>query len=236
MAHQVDIHQAQTAILRELLFHPNASFAQLREPTGLTSDHFNFHITRLLALGFVTKESRGRYKLSPKGKEFANRLDTDKNTVERQPKVAVILNVEKQLNGKRHYLFQERLKNPYYGFWGLPTGKITWGEKVIDTAERELLEETNLSADWEVAGIYHELAVIEESGELIEDKIFFICHGTNPKGKMLVDFEGGHNEWMTKEEALAKKSVFPNFELELEIMESDKWLHEHEMHYKVQDF
>lgn len=236
MSHQIDLHKAQTSILRELLFHPHAGYAQLQKPTELTSDHFNFHISRLQELGLVTKEGRGKYKLSPKGKEFANRLDTDKNTVERQPKVAVILNVERQRKGERQFLFQERLKNPYYGFWGLPTGKITWGEKVADAARRELLEETNLEADWRVAGIYHELAKIKETDELMEDKIFFVCHGTNPRGKLMEDFEGGHNEWLTVEEAKAKGNVFPNFDLEVELVDSDTWLREHVMHYKSQEF
>lgn len=48
MSHEVSIHDAQTSILRELLFHPNAGYAKLQRPTGLTSDHFNFHINRLI--------------------------------------------------------------------------------------------------------------------------------------------------------------------------------------------
>ncbi|HSX01134.1 MAG TPA: hypothetical protein VLF67_02725, partial [Candidatus Saccharimonas sp.] len=85
MSHEVNIHAAQTAILRELLFRPSAGFAQLQGPTGLTSDHFTFHINRLLEVGFIERVGRGQYRLTPKGKEYANRLDTDNNTVERQP-------------------------------------------------------------------------------------------------------------------------------------------------------
>jgi DNA-binding transcriptional ArsR family regulator len=137
MSHEVNIHAAQTNILRELLFHPHATFAQLQKPTGLSSDHFNFHISRLTELGLVEKLNRGQYALTPKGKEYANRLDTDNNTVERQPKIAVILAVERSVDGQRQILFQERLKNPYFGFWGLPTGKMLWGETVDETAARE---------------------------------------------------------------------------------------------------
>ena len=71
MAHEVKLHQAQTSILRELLFHLAAGFAKLQKPTGLTSDHFNFHITRLQDIGYVTKLKRGHYSLTPAGK-FAN--------------------------------------------------------------------------------------------------------------------------------------------------------------------
>ncbi|MCB9823209.1 hypothetical protein H6800_02955, partial [Candidatus Nomurabacteria bacterium] len=51
-------------------------------------------------------------------------MDTDDNTIERQPKSAVILAIEREVKGVKQYLFQERLKNPYFGFWGLPSGKM----------------------------------------------------------------------------------------------------------------
>jgi predicted transcriptional regulator len=91
MSHEVKIHDAQTSILRELLFRPKATFAELQKPTNLSSDHFNFHIGRLVELKYVEKVDRGNYSLTQKGKEYANKLDTDDNTIERQPKSAVIL-------------------------------------------------------------------------------------------------------------------------------------------------
>jgi predicted transcriptional regulator len=80
MSLHANIHSAQSKILRELLFHPQAGFAELQKPTGLSSDHFNFHISRLVELGLVEKLERGTYALTSKGKEYANRLDTDNNT------------------------------------------------------------------------------------------------------------------------------------------------------------
>lgn len=236
MSHEVSIHDTQTSILRELLFHPQAGYAKLQKPTGLTSDHFNFHITRLVELGLVEKVSRGLYKLTPRGKEYANRLDTDNNTVERQPKIAVILAIERTHKGKKQFLFQERLKNPYYGFWGLPSGKVRWGETIVETAMRESLEETGLTADWRVAGVYHEQVTQAESQEMLEDKVFFCVHGTNPKGQMLADFEGGHNEWMTWEEGSAKEKKFDSFEMELEILNAKDWLIERQTSYSKDVF
>jgi len=58
----------------------------------------------------VEKISRGSYSLTHKGKEYANKLDTDNNTVERQPKTSVILAVERGTGKNKEYLFQERLK------------------------------------------------------------------------------------------------------------------------------
>lgn len=236
MSLEVKIHNAQTAILRELLFHPSAGFADLQKLTKLSSDHFNFHINRLVELDLVEKVKRGHYSLSSKGKEYANRLDTDDNTIERQPKSAVILALEKQTKSGKKYLFQERLKNPYFGFWGLPSGKMRWGESVIETAERECLEETGYTAEFSVAGVYHERVILEETNEMMEDKIFFVCRGKNPKGKLIIDFEGGHNEWLTFDDAFSKPKKFDSFKAEIDILDSDEWLVERLTKYNKANF
>jgi len=236
MSHEINIHAAQTSILRELLFHPKAGYAELQKPTKLTSDHFNFHITRLVELGFVEKVVRGEYKLTPKGKEYANRLDTDNNTIERQPKAAVILALERERNGQKEFVFQERLKNPYFGFWGLPSGKIRWGETIVETAQRESLEETGLDADFKVAGVYHEQVVQQESGEKLEDKIFFVVSGTNIRGNLQTSFEGGRNQWMTFEKAFKKTKKFDSFKIELDMLTSKDWLVERTTTYSKQVF
>jgi len=111
MSLEVKIHDAQTSILRELLFHPHAGYAELQKPTGLEGDHFNFHIVQLVKRGLVEKQARGRYSLTPTGKEYANKLDTDSNTIERQPKVSVILVIWRDAT-KTELLLQERLKTP----------------------------------------------------------------------------------------------------------------------------
>lgn len=224
MSLEVKIHDAQTVILRELLFHPSAGFAELQKSTELSSDHFNFHIGRLVDLELVEREVKGKYRLTTKGKEYANRLDTDDNTIERQPKTAVILAIERESKNGTEYLFQERLKNPYFGYWGLPSGKIRWGETITETALRESLEETGLEADFEVAGVYHEHVKIDDESEMTEDKLFFICKGTNARGDFLEEFEGGRNKWMTFDEAKAMPLRFESFEVELDMLTSKTWL------------
>ncbi len=227
MSLDVKVHAAQTSILRELLFHPEAGYAKMQKPTGLASDHFNFHIARLVELGLVEKVSRGTYRLTAKGKEYANRLDTDNNTIERQPKTAVILGLERtNAKGETEYLFQERLKNPYFGYWGLPSGKLRWGETIVECAIRESLEETGLSADFTVVGVYHEQVKSAETGDMLEDKIFFVTRGINTTGTLQTDFEGGHNEWMTFDMAFKKDKKFESFKEEIDILSARNWLAE----------
>ena len=155
MSLEETVHDAQIKILRELLFLPTAHFAALQRATGLDSDHVKFHIKRLVALGYVTKTADG-YMLSIKGKEYANKLDTDAGVIERQPKVAVLLVIERQHHNEKQYLLQQRLKHPYYGFWGAPTGKVRWAESVVEAAARELAEETGLRGTFVHRGVYHE--------------------------------------------------------------------------------
>lgn len=236
MSLEVNIHATQTSILRELLFHPEAGYAKLQKPTGLTSDHFNFHIARLVELGLVEKIKRGSYRLTPRGKEYANRLDTDNSTIERQPKTAVILALQREHDGKMEYVFQERLKNPYYGYWGLPSGKVRWGETIVETARRESLEETGLDGNFEVKGVYHEHVIQEETGEMLEDKIFFVVLGTEMHGAFQADFEGGHNEWMMFQDAVKKDKKFKSFEQELNILHAKVWLQEQTVTYSKENF
>lgn len=234
MSLQGKIHGAQTTILRELLFHTSAGFTDLQKSTDLTSDHFNFHIARLIEFGLVEKVSKGRYKLSLAGKEYANKLDTETNSIERQPKISVIV-VAWQDESKKVLLMQERLKNPYYGFWGYPTGKITWGETVLQAASRELFEETGLTAEFTYHGIYHEHAKSSETDELLEDKIFLITQTHSTAGS-LRDAEGCHNEWTPLSQANAFEKTFPGFDTVQKILAGESTLEEHERCYKADRF
>lgn len=214
MTHEAKVHEAQTKILRELLFQPGANFAVLHKATGLEGDHAKFHIKRLLELEYLEKNGKV-YSLSVKGKEYANKLDTDTNIIERQPKSTTIMIVKNPKTGK--YIIQERLKNPYYGFITFYSGKIHWGESIYETAVRETLEETGLvtsADDWQWRGIYHERVRHSNDGEIVEDKIFYIFYTEKFKGDLVVDFEGGKNYWMTLDEVRNNPKHYKSFEIE----------------------
>ena len=213
MSHEAKIHEAQTIILRELLFVPSATYTELKNKTSLESDHFKFHIARLDDSGYIIKSKEGRYSLTIRGKEYANKLDTDSNTIERQPKSAVIIVLKKD----DQVLVQERSKHPFFGFWGYPGGKIRWGETIIQAAERELDEETGLSASMQYRGVYHELVKSAETDEIIEDKIFHVVSATNPKGELCERFEGGRNQWMSLEDLAVIKKKYTSTDIETSI-------------------
>jgi ADP-ribose pyrophosphatase YjhB (NUDIX family) len=216
---ELKIHDFQISILRELLFKPNARFRDLKK-VDVTNDHFTFHVNHLIKEGLVVK-SEGKYSLSDKGKEFANRMDTDSLVLERQAKLGVSVHAERVVGGKRQFLIHHRLKEPFYGWWGFNTGKIRWGEKPEETANRELMEETGLTGKFSLKGIVH-YHHIHKDGRFLEDKYFWIFKATNTKGKLKKKVTEGENVWMDEGEYRKLKNVFASYDEVIEVIDSKK--------------
>lgn len=235
MSYESNPHTTQITILRHLLFTPEATFAELQKNTDLTSDHFNFHVKKLVESGYVVKTETG-YRLSVSGKEYANRLDTDENEIERQPKISVVVVLERQHNGRREFIAQQRLKQPYYGFWGRLGGKVRWGESFEEAAKRELKEETGLDADFTYKMIFRKRDYKKETRELLEDKVFVIMHAASHSGDLIIDFEGGHNEWLTQEEFAAKEKVFESAKDFISLVDNNVPYHAQDYHYDESEY
>ena len=67
---------------------------------------------------------------------------------------------------------------------------------------------SGLTADLREAGIFHKMDYDTASNDLLEDKYFCIVHCTNPKGELIIDAEGHHNEWLDHGEVLGREKVF----------------------------
>lgn len=202
-----NLHSVQIQILRELVFRPSAKFSDLNI-SSLSNDHFTFHIKRLIDLGLVLKLAN-TYTLSQSGKEYANRLDTDALQLERQAKTSTLIVCTRIHKNQTQYLISQRLKQPYYGFYGWIGGKKKWGESILECAARELLEETNCTADLKLVGIKHKRDYLI-ADEVQEDKFFFVIHAQNLQGELKHEFEGGRNLWLTKAEILILPDLFPD--------------------------
>lgn len=207
MDKNIKIHPAQSHILKILLFNPQARFAELNE-LRLSTDHFSFHIKSLMDAGLIVK-TQNRYGLTVVGKEFAGRFDVDSAKVglERQAKISVAVAAVKKESGKTKYLLQKRLKQPYFGYQGFITGKIKWGEMVLEAAGREFKEEAGLEGELSLKGVKHKMDY-SSGNELLEDKYFFVVRADNVKGDFKEIIEGGHNFWLTKKEVLALPNLF----------------------------
>ena len=194
-----DLHPFQIEILHSLLFADSLSFSELNKKVEITSDHFNFHIKQMLESGLVEKQNN-RYKLTIKGKEYANRMDTEEKDIERQAKTAVLVIQTKKEGNNKKYLVQKRLKQPFYGYFMFMSGKVTWGETIEEAALRELKEETGLSGTVILKAIEHKQDYSKSTKKLLEDKLFYIYMATDLKGKFTKKFDGGENYWTSADE------------------------------------
>lgn len=220
MKTEINPHPVQIKILRILLFKNEAKFSQLN--TGeLTNDHFTFHINTLVESSLIEKNKNNKYQLTAKGKEFANRFDTEKLVIEKQPKISVLTVCIQKIKNKTYYLVQQRLKEPYFGFHGFISGKVRWGETPKETAARELKEETNLSAKLTLAGTEHKIDYSKEK-KLLEDKYFLIFKATSPQGKLTKNFEGGKNIWLTKKEIFSLPQLFSDIRQIMKLIPTKK--------------
>jgi predicted transcriptional regulator len=221
MTTEIEVHPAQAKILVKLLFREKAAFTELLRGSRLTSDHFSFHLNKLLELGLIDKTADNKYQLTSKGKEFANRFDTDRKKVERQAKIGAVVVCMRKKGKTTEYLLQQRLKQPYFGFYGFISGKISWGETILETAARELKEETGLSAKLKLVGIEHKMDYSKDQN-LLEDKFFFIVKGQSVKGNLIKRFKGGKNIWITRKKIISLDNLFKDIEKIISIVNKDK--------------
>lgn len=208
-----DIHEVQASILRELLFHNGSSFSALNK-LSLSNDHFTFHLKRLLSEEIIEKKGK-LYFLTQKGKQIAGKLDVFGLKMEKFGTPGVAVSATKVIDGKLHFLIQQRLKEPMYGYYGFINGKIKFGEFSEETAKRELEEETGLTGKPRFITIQHRLRGPSRDSIKL-DHYFFIYLFDEPTG-ILRDSEEGKNFWFTLDE-IKTLNTFPGFHHSLDVV------------------
>ena len=216
---ELELHDYQFSILKILLFCPGSRFCELNK-VDVTSDHFNFHVQKLVKLGLIAKTGR-KYYLTIEGKEFAGRIDTDLLKLEKQAKVAVAIHAIRENNGVTEYLIHHRLKEPFYGWYGSHSGKIHWGETPEEAAAREFFEESGLTGELTLKGVIHHRDYDKE-GRLLDDKFLWVYRVDNTQGELRERVEEGENIWMTEKEIRKIKYVFASFDEMVKVINGKK--------------
>jgi 8-oxo-dGTP pyrophosphatase MutT (NUDIX family) len=205
---QNDLHEIQVLILKKLLFHPKLRYSDLRPSEEIENNKLNFHINQLKNLGLV-KKSDDLYVLTNKGKEFAGRLDTDILKVQKQAKISAWICPIRDVEGELEFLIYTRLKSPFFGCQGFMSGKVDYGEKILDAAKRELKEECDLEGNPEIVALKHYIVFDKSTNEMVEDKFMFLCIVKNPTGNLFQSEEGKY-EWVKKSNL--EKYIMNHFE------------------------
>ncbi len=215
-----ELHRLQTKVLRELSQHQTRRFSDMMSVTELTSDDFKFHLRKLIKLNLATKNDDGVYELTAKGKELANRFDYDNYTPIRQPKLTTVTFMRKQnpATGETEYLFQQRLRQPFFHYWGVIGEPVRWGETFEEAATRGLLEQTGLVLPLSFIGFYRQRDKLEGSQEILEDKLFAIFVA-DYDGSPLKDWPFAHNQWASTGWLKAQSKYFDSCSAMLKMIE-----------------
>lgn len=233
---RMEIHPAQLAVLRYLRQHQSSRYSELAKTSGLDTELFRFHVQKLQKSGMAIKNIDGAYELTPAGKEFANNLDDSSHSVQKQPKLSVLVVLCKQLaSGTTQYLLQCRQRNPYWGYWGFISGPVVWGESAITTAHRELLKQTALSAVLEQKSVVRKRDFNSSGGTLLEDKLFIIFTASGFDGSLSNDWPGGYNAWLSSDE-IRHRPHFASEPAIIEMIQTGKPYADVDEFYAVDDY
>lgn len=205
-------------ILNQLMHYPGMSFNELWNKQG-ESNTFSYHLKSLETVELIEKKDNGKYYLTSEGKSFVAFTDGATGEKEKQPLVALLMVV---FDNQNNILLYERLKEPFYGYFGFPGAKLKFGEEILTGAARELQEETNLTADLKVAGLMNYNTY--NNDKLLYHHTHFVIVGENPKGDLKREDREGKFEWISKEEFL-KKKLFPDNPYVLDWIEKSNYFH-----------
>ncbi len=178
-----EMHEIQLEILKKIRFlAAGGKYSELKI-SGVENDLFNYHLQKLVEEKWLEKVA-GKYVISEKGKRFLTNVD-EIYAAYGTFKVSVYMCVVQ--NGK--ILLVKRQKHPQFGYIGVPSEKIKFGEELLTAAKRGLDEEAGMTGDFKLIGVLRQIRKTEV-GEMREDGIFFVVLCQNPRGVLKPGGEG----------------------------------------------
>ena len=197
-------------VLKTLLYQPNMQFNKLWKIVGGESNTFAYHLKKLITKELIEKRDES-YSLSISGRELANSLF--QGEVSLRPISSVLIVIEK--NDK--VLCYRRLKQPSFGYYAFPGGKIKNDEYPLETAQRKVLQDTHLICKLTLKGIFHSKTIINQ--DVSYNNQIYVFAGKNPTGKLQKEFYKGVHMWIHPEK-IPKSKKYPEVDSLLEIITS----------------
>jgi 8-oxo-dGTP pyrophosphatase MutT (NUDIX family) len=186
-----------------------AKYSQLKPKTStIENDLYNYHLQQLVKNGYLEKTDN-LYFLTQHGKSVVTNIDEETMKIYTNYKVSTYLCPV--VNNK--ILLYKRLKHPQYGYTGFISAKIAYGERALDTAKREFMEETSMEADFKIIGNMRQIRHSAED-KVIEDGIFYICYTDKVSGTLLETNKEGEYFWVDIDKVHEIDKIFkPSLEI-----------------------
>lgn len=200
------MHEYQRHILKKLAFGEELRYRDLKSKE-YESNLFIYHLKKLVALGYIRKSEKG-YKLNGRGYRYIDRLSFSSFKPRIQPKIVTVVILK---NSKGEHLIYVRKRQPFRGLTAFPYGKIHFGEKIINAAQRELVEKTGLSAKLIHRG--NAYIAVKENGELISSMLCHVFSGNQSTGELVAESEAGSCAWTKIKNTDKEKFIRGFFEL-----------------------
>ena len=213
------MHPLREKILQRLMHEPSLSFNELWGHEG-ESNKFAYHLRVLEEDDFV-KKTGDAYALSHEGKKYVAYVEGATGKMEKAPLIVVAVVIYDQ--EKDAILMMQRTKEPFYGFWTLPSGKMKADQYLYECAAGEVKTETGLTCDYAWKGLISTKTY--NDGSLSYNHQIFIMQGTNPRGTLEERTREGENHWVARKD-LPSLKTYPNMHYNIEVALGDRfrWL------------
>lgn len=207
-------HHIQKQIYNRLVGSDSLRYSELK-PKNIEANLFMYHLGELIKSGLVEKTDKA-YSLTPEGKLMAARFSVREQKLRIMPSTISVI-VIRSIKGR--WLIYERLRQPFIGSLGWPSGKIHIGETLKVAAEREVSEKCNYdNIDLTLRG---EFSLVEES----QDNIYVnhvIGHvwSTTVDDEQVFDNHAGKTFWVDDWRELPYDKFISGFKEIVDAMES----------------
>jgi ADP-ribose pyrophosphatase YjhB (NUDIX family) len=133
------LHNIQLDIVAKLCEESPLRFTQLH-PHDIPNNVFSYHLKKLLETGYIFQNDDAVYEPTRKARKLLSYVDeSTRHTT--APKLLTMLLI-KNTEGK--VLLLKRTRQPFPNWYGLPSGMVHFGERLEDSARRELAEKTGI--------------------------------------------------------------------------------------------
>lgn len=219
------MHQYESHILKKMMLGDVLRYRDLKLK-DIESNLFIYHLKNLIKKGII-KKTIGGYKFTAAGLRYVDKISLSRFKQRFQPKIVNIIIVK---NKKEEYLLYFSKRQPFYGLIGFPFGKIHFGEKLIEAANRELKEKTGILAEIKHKGDVY-LRIYKDK-ELMSHMLCHIFLAYNLKGDLLNNSEIGTYKWENIKN-IKKIKFIPGFLEMAKLAEKSKTYFFKEMEFNI---